>query len=969
MRLPPQPPTLCNLLLLLLRMVLSGRDIVSMARPKKGASAPVSAPTRASQRQTRSSSRSAAAVAASRQRSPSVSSESESSQLSQPGSHSSSDSRSAAAASSIRRTRSGRIVTPRRIAGAAVVASASADGSRPRSCPSRRLAHIDGDLECDEDSSSTDESDDRGEIRLSSPAKRRQRPAVADRPSSPGVPQDAPVSCAAGLTVHPSDCLSSAERKKTYYSAFYQPMTGERFALGDFVSLESGEDAEEAASHHTDYIALLDRIYTVPPLASAADRRPVLMIRCRWCYGHKEAMSSDGTLFDLETAQGELMLSDLFNLNAAELIRKKVRCVSLPSATAFEREEFSKALRDRMSDEFCVRYTYLHSVASRVLLSRCPPSMHPLRQYGGQSGEESGGDAHGSTARIVDKAVAAALSARWGELFPRGEGDAAYCDKSEIERKMELSALEPVAGAPGSGRSADAEAAATELLLSPVPTYLKQQPQKLSRQQAFALARQQLELSAMPQDLPCREDERREILGFLLTHLESTSMGGNPICYLAGMPGTGKSATVAEVLRVLRSGTELGECPPFSCLSVNGMMLRDASSVYPLLWGTASFSQQQQQQRSHLGGVATPPAQAHRLLNSLFTSQRAKRVTTVLILDELDAFLSLKDGQTVLYHLLEWCHAAHSRLVMVAIANTMDLPERTMIPKVRSRFGSENRITFAPYTQQQLALILSKRLEGMVSLGVVEASAVKLVAAKAAAVTGDCRRALALATMAISRAEEMHESTVTVDLVDSVARANAYAVEKMVKSLPEIGRRILGVLLGSASAVPRVADASDHRQSQSQFVLLPMGMPTVADRVAEQMALSTLSGGGASTDTANPGLMVQIRQQVYDTVLHVLVPMGLVSCLEDRFGSGGGGGVVGTVPSVMPRVSAELIEDEKVLYGDSQLVVVHEAFRRLLASRQRRRGQAGGSGELLVVARVRGAMDPAEIRRFLGMAR
>ena len=38
-----------------------------------------------------------------------------------------------------------------------------------------------------------------------------------------------------------------------------------------------------------------------------------------------------------------------------------------------------------------------------------------------------------------------------------------------------------------------------------------------------------------------------------------------------------------------------------------------------------------------------------------------------------------------MYNLFDWPNAGHSRLIVLAVANTMDLPERTMINRVSSR--------------------------------------------------------------------------------------------------------------------------------------------------------------------------------------------------------------------------------------------------------------------------------------------
>ncbi len=45
-------------------------------------------------------------------------------------------------------------------------------------------------------------------------------------------------------------------------------------------------------------------------------------------------------------------------------------------------------------------------------------------------------------------------------------------------------------------------------------------------------------------------------------------------------------------------------------------------------------------------------------------------------------------------------HRAHARLVVLGVANTMDLPDR-FLPRVCSRLGLR-RISFAPYRHEQL---------------------------------------------------------------------------------------------------------------------------------------------------------------------------------------------------------------------------------------------------------------------------
>lgn len=100
--------------------------------------------------------------------------------------------------------------------------------------------------------------------------------------------------------------------------------------------------------------------------------------------------------------------------------------------------------------------------------------------------------------------------------------------------------------------------------------------------------------------------------------------------------------------------------------------------------------------------------------------------------------------QDVIYNFFNWPHVAHSRLIVLAIANTMDLPERELSGKIRSRLGS-NRIVFTPYKWEELQRIMLERLEG---LEVFDPRAIDLIAKRVAGGPGDARRALDIARYA-----------------------------------------------------------------------------------------------------------------------------------------------------------------------------------------------------------------------------
>jgi len=242
-------------------------------------------------------------------------------------------------------------------------------------------------------------------------------------------------------------------------------------------------------------------------------------------------------------------------------------------------------------------------------------------------------------------------------------------------------------------------------------------------------AQQRLHVSAVPESLPCREEEFAEVYTYLESKLKE---GGGGCYYISGVPGTGKTATVMEVMRCLQDSSD--EYPDFNFYALNGMRLTCPDQAYVEMW------------RLLTGDKATPE-HAMKLLAARFSKSAPKRATSIFLVDELDMLCNRK--QSVLYNIFDWPSKPEGKLIIIAIANTMDLPERVMMGRVSSRLGL-TRQTFQPYTHAQLQTIVASRLEG---LEVFQQDAVQLVARKVASLSGDARRALDICRRAAEMAE------------------------------------------------------------------------------------------------------------------------------------------------------------------------------------------------------------------------
>lgn len=150
------------------------------------------------------------------------------------------------------------------------------------------------------------------------------------------------------------------------------------------------------------------------------------------------------------------------------------------------------------------------------------------------------------------------------------------------------------------------------------------------------------------------------------------------------MPGTGKTATTLEVINTLRI-----KKVNFSFLHINAMSLTNPNLVYIIIYESIT-------------GRRVAPASAALFLDEFFKKKDKTKLLTMEInkgpIKSWQEVALVTKKQTLLYNLFDWpCHQ-NSKLLVISIANTMDLPER-MLVKINSRIGN-NRLVYEPYNLQ-----------------------------------------------------------------------------------------------------------------------------------------------------------------------------------------------------------------------------------------------------------------------------
>ena len=265
--------------------------------------------------------------------------------------------------------------------------------------------------------------------------------------------------------------------------------------------------------------------------------------------------------------------------------------------------------------------------------------------------------------------------------------------------------------------------------------------------------------------LPGRENEFASIYLSVYSAIESES---STTVYIGGTPGVGKTLTVREVIQELQLSAMQAELPKFQYIEVNGLKVVKPTDCYQLLWQKISSEE------------LTWGASMESLDFYFNKVPKDKKLPIVVLIDELDTLVT--KAQDIMYNFFNWTTYANAKLVMIAIANTMDLPERHLGNKVSSRIGF-TRIMFSGYTFDELKAIINLRLKGFNdTLFYVDSTtgrayqeadldpqgnpnivrvklrmtpdAIEIASRKIASVSGDARRALKVCKRATEIAEE-----------------------------------------------------------------------------------------------------------------------------------------------------------------------------------------------------------------------
>lgn len=182
----------------------------------------------------------------------------------------------------------------------------------------------------------------------------------------------------------------------------------------------------------------------------------------------------------------------------------------------------------------------------------------------------------------------------------------------------------------------------------------------------------------------------------------------------------------------------------YSC--INCMSVKSANDIFNILVSELTIS-------DDVFG-----SEAKRQLEEAFLAKDTQ-TAFVVTLDEIDQLVNV--DIEALYTIFDWSMRPNSRLVLIGVANALDLTDR-FLPRLKARNLKPFLLPFLPYDAAQIASVLKARTRSLLPAETevasdftpfIQPTAIQLISKKVAAQSGDLRKAFDIALRAIERVE------------------------------------------------------------------------------------------------------------------------------------------------------------------------------------------------------------------------
>lgn len=366
--------------------------------------------------------------------------------------------------------------------------------------------------------------------------------------------------------------------------------------------------------------------------------------------------------------------------------------------------------------------------------------------------------------------------------------------------------------------------------------------------------------TALPDALVGREKQSDAIRKFLDANLLGKSGKkrdndgrGKRSLYISGPPGTGKTTSLSHLLKEYESLTKTGGDPLriafVNCMQALGSST-SASSIYSRIAEAIvapDAVENHKDSKSRKPKIGSSSNDARKLIESF-----VRRRQVLLVLDEVDQ-LDSKD-QEVLYSVFEWPYLEGSRLTLMGIANALDLTDR-VLPRLKTKGRiCPEELTFPAYTREEIQAIINARLGSLAGVfpadggagdnattTIITPGAVRFLAAKISALSGDVRKALDVCRRSIELAEvAWRKQTILCSSPSSNASSELLRSSFKPIDVPQILKILNEIYCSSAATASLTESNSDLPLQQKIIVACLLLMTSYGKFPVKEVSLSKL---------------------------------------------------------------------------------------------------------------------------------
>ncbi|XP_055382672.1 cell division control protein 6 homolog isoform X2 [Condylostylus longicornis] len=303
--------------------------------------------------------------------------------------------------------------------------------------------------------------------------------------------------------------------------------------------------------------------------------------------------------------------------------------------------------------------------------------------------------------------------------------------------------------------------------------------------------------------LPGREKEFAELEQFLNQHIENETSGS---LYVSGQPGTGKTACISKLLKCEKFSQKLNK------VYINCTSISTVASIYKKIKTELKIKSAGKTEKESLAAIEKYLKSNHKQI--------------LLVLDEIDQLCNSK--QSVLYTIFEWPSKTHHKIILIGIANSLDLVDRLLV-RLNAKCNLRPKLmNFSSYSKQQIIDIFKSRLEEANVIDIFPPATIQLLAGKVASISGDIRRALDIGRRVIEMADRDGKTDINIKDLD-LANATPNENESSKKIIPDDNkeknkpvqvRQVASVLNNVYGTSQTLNNDSDYNFPLQQKILL-----------------------------------------------------------------------------------------------------------------------------------------------------